>query len=170
VGDEFYERLNSGLAGLRPSRWLRAPAEQTGAALQSSVAAGTGDWPPLRALLCGLALTAPPGYTESETAKLARATLPDIQDSYVTALAEAGQAAKLLADRGLSPGTGHPANGCRGRGVRVGAGRDGRMAARRRTRRRDGAVACDIDLDRMARVIGIELDRPAAAERPSSAE
>jgi predicted nucleic acid-binding protein len=31
-------------------------------------------------------------------------------------------------------------------------------------------LACDIDLDRVARVIGIELDRPAAPERPSSAE
>lgn len=40
VGDEFYERLNSGLAGLHPSQWLRALAEQTGAALQASVAAG----------------------------------------------------------------------------------------------------------------------------------
>jgi hypothetical protein len=30
--------------------------------------------------------------------------------------------------------------------------------------------ACDIDLDRVARVIGIELDRPAAPDRPSSAE
>ena len=31
-------------------------------------------------------------------------------------------------------------------------------------------LACDIDLDRVARVIGIELDRPAAPDRPSSAE
>ena len=116
VGDEFYERLSSGLAGLRPAQWLRALAEQTGAALQTSVAAGTGDWPQLWALLCGLALTTPPGDTESETAKLARATFPDIQDPYVTALAEAGRAAKLLAERGLSPGTGHPADGCRAAG------------------------------------------------------
>ena len=28
-------------------------------------------------------------------------------------------------------------------------------------------LACDVDLDRVARVIGIELDRPAAPERPS---
>ena len=116
VGDEFYERLNSGLAGLHPSQWLRTLTEQTGSALQASVAAGTDDWPQLWALLCGLALTAPPGETESETAKLARATFPDIQDPYVTALAEAGQAAKLLADRGLSPGTGLPADGCRAAG------------------------------------------------------
>jgi predicted nucleic acid-binding protein len=27
-------------------------------------------------------------------------------------------------------------------------------------------LACDIDLDRVARVTGIELDRPAAPERP----
>ena len=113
VGDEFYERLNSGLTGLHPSQWLRALAEQTGAALQASVAVGADDWPQLWALLCGLALTTPPGDTDSETAKLARATFPDIPDPYVTALAEAGQAAKLLAERGLSPGTGHPADGCR---------------------------------------------------------
>jgi hypothetical protein len=116
VGDEFYERLNSGLAGLHPSQWLRTLAEQAGAALQASVAAGTDDWPQLWALLCGLALTAPPGDDESETAKLARATFPDIQDPYVTALAEASQAAKLLADRVLSPGTGLPADGCRAAG------------------------------------------------------
>ena len=116
VGDEFYERLNSGLAGLHPSQWLRALAEQAGAALQTSVTAGTDDWPQLWALLCGLALTTPPGDAESETAKLARATFPDIQDPYETALAEAGQAAKLLADRGLSPGTGLPADGCRAAG------------------------------------------------------
>jgi hypothetical protein len=116
VGDEFYERLNSGLAGLHPSQWLRTLTEQTGAALQASVAAGTDDWPQLWALLCGLALTTPPGDAESETAKLARATFPDIQDPYVTALAEAGQAAKLLADRGLSPGTRLPADRCRAAG------------------------------------------------------
>ena len=116
VGDEFYERLNSGLAGLHPSQWLCTLAEQTGAALRASVAAGTDDWPQLWALLCGLALTAPPGDTESETAKLARATFPDIQDPYVTALAEAGQAAKLLAERGLSPGARLPADGCRAAG------------------------------------------------------
>ena len=39
VGDEFYERLNSRLTGLHPPQWLRALAEQTGAALQASVAA-----------------------------------------------------------------------------------------------------------------------------------
>jgi hypothetical protein len=116
VGDEFYEWLNSGLAGLHPAQWLCMLAEQTGAALQASVGAGTDDWPRLWALLCGLALTAPPGDAESETAKLARATFPGIQDPYVTALAEAGQAAKLLADRGLSPGTGYPADGCRAAG------------------------------------------------------
>ncbi len=116
VGDEFYERLNSGLAGLHPSQWLRMLAEQAGAALQASITAGTDDWPQLWALLCGLALTAPPGDTESETAKLARETFPDIRDPYVTALAEAGQAAKLLAERGLSPGTGLPADGCRAAG------------------------------------------------------
>jgi hypothetical protein len=116
VGDEFYERLNSRLAGLHPSQWLRALVEETGAALRASVADGTGGWRPLWALLCGLALTAPPGDAESETAKLARARFPDIKDPYVTALAEAGRAAKLLADRGLASGVGYPADGCRAAG------------------------------------------------------
>jgi predicted nucleic acid-binding protein len=31
-------------------------------------------------------------------------------------------------------------------------------------------LACDIDLDRVARVTGLELDQPAAPERPSSGE
>ncbi len=30
-------------------------------------------------------------------------------------------------------------------------------------------LACDVDLDRVARLVGIQLDRPAAPERPSSA-
>ena len=116
VGDEFYERLNSPLTGLHPFQWLRALAEETGAALRASVAGGTGDWRQLWALLCGLTLTAPPGDSESETAKLARATFPDIKDPYVTALAEAGKAAKLLADRGLASGIGYPADGSRAAG------------------------------------------------------
>jgi predicted nucleic acid-binding protein len=31
-------------------------------------------------------------------------------------------------------------------------------------------LACDIDLDRVARVIGVELDQPTTPERPSPAE
>ena len=108
MGDEFYERLNSPLAGLHPSRWLRVLAEETGAALRASVAGGTGDWRQLWALLCGLALTAPPGDPQSETAKLARETFPDIKDPYETVQAEAGQAAKLLAERGLAPASSTP--------------------------------------------------------------
>ncbi len=116
VGDEFYERLNSRVTGLHPAQWLRALAEETGAALRASVADGTGDWRQLWALLCGLALTVPPGDTQSETAKLARARFPDIKDPWVTALAEAGKAAKLLADRGLASGLGHLADGSRAAG------------------------------------------------------
>jgi hypothetical protein len=116
VGDEFYERLNSRLTGLHPPQWLRALVDETGAALRASVPDGTGDWRPLWALLCGLALTAPPGDAESETAKLARARFPDIKDLYVTALAEVGKAAKLLADRGVASGVGYPADGCRAAG------------------------------------------------------
>ena len=116
MGDEFYERLNSQSAGFDPPQWLRALAEETGAALRASVADGTGDWQQLWPLLCGLALTVPPGDTESETAKLAREYFPDIKDPYVAARAEAGQAARLLADRGLASGLGHRADGCRATG------------------------------------------------------
>jgi hypothetical protein len=116
VGDEFYERLNSRLTGLHPFQWLRALTEETGAALRASVADGTGDWRQLWALLCGLALTVPPGDTQSKTAKLARETFPDIKDPYVTAQAEAGRAAKLLADRGLASGIGYPADGSQAAG------------------------------------------------------
>jgi hypothetical protein len=113
VGDEFYERLNSEPAGLHASQWLRALAEETGAELRASVAGGTGDWPPLWALLCGLALTAPPGDPQSETAKLARETFPDIRDPYETVLAEASRVAKLLSDHGLAAGPELPTHGAR---------------------------------------------------------
>jgi hypothetical protein len=113
VGDEFYERLNSPMTGLNPPQWLRALAEETGAELRASVADGTGDWRQLWALLCGLALTVPPGDTETETAKLARAQFPDIRDPYETVLGEAGKAAKLLADRGLASGIEYPSDGSR---------------------------------------------------------
>jgi hypothetical protein len=116
VGDEFYERLDSQVAGLHPPQWLRALVEETGAAVRASVVGGAGDWRQLWALLRGLALVAPPGDTESETARRARARFPDIKDPYVTALAEVGQAARLLAGRGLASGTGHPADDCRAAG------------------------------------------------------
>jgi hypothetical protein len=122
VGDEFYERLNSQLTGFNPPQWLRALAEETRAALRASVADGNGDWRQLWALLCGLALTVPPGDTESETAKLARAQFPDIKDPHETALAEAGQAAKLLADRGLASGLEYLADGSRPAGDPMVAG------------------------------------------------
>ena len=80
VGDEFYERLNDESSGMHPSQWLGALAEETGAELRVSVAGCTGDWPQLWALLRGLALTVPPGDPDSETAKLARETFPDIKD------------------------------------------------------------------------------------------
>jgi hypothetical protein len=44
---------------------------------------------------------------ESKTARLARETFPDIRDPYVTLQAEAGQAAKLLANRELASGLRH---------------------------------------------------------------
>jgi hypothetical protein len=116
VGDEFYERLNSQQAGFHPPQWLCSLADETGAALRASVADGTGDWRQLWALLCGLALTVPPGDTESKTTRRARETFPDIRDPYVTLQAEAGQAAKLLADRGLASGLRHAADGSRATG------------------------------------------------------
>ena len=80
------------------------------------MADGTGDWRPLWALLCGLALTVPPGGPENETVKLARETFPDIKDPYLTVLAEADQAAKLLADRGLAADFALSADGPRSAG------------------------------------------------------
>jgi hypothetical protein len=59
VGGEFYDRLQSPGTGLHPAQWLRALAEETGAALRAELAQGADDWQKLWALLCGLALTAP---------------------------------------------------------------------------------------------------------------
>ncbi len=117
VGDEFYEMLNSAVTGLAPAQWLVSLAEKAGAALNTAIRNGDGDWEQLWALLCGLALTAPAGDTASESAKLAREQFPDIKDPYETALAEAGKGAKLLADRGLVPGIGALADGCRPAGA-----------------------------------------------------
>src|SRR4029077_1176053 len=111
--DEFYERLNSASSGMHPPQWLGALAEETGAELRASVASGTGDWRQLWARLCGLALTVPSGDPGSETAELARETFPDIKDPYATVLAETDQAAKLLADRGLTPAVELPGDGAR---------------------------------------------------------
>jgi len=113
VGDEFYEQFNSQVAGFLPPQWLRALAEETGAALRASVAGGAGDWRQLWALLCGLALTVPPGDPESKHAELVRAQFPDIKDPYLTMRAEADKAVKLLADRGLASGIEYPADGSR---------------------------------------------------------
>ena len=116
MGDEFYDRLNSHGEGHHPQQWLNTLVEKTGTALRASVASGTGDWPQLWALLCGLALMVPPGDTDSKTAKLARAHFPGIKDPYRTARAEAGRAAKLLAGSGLASGIGPPAEGARAAG------------------------------------------------------
>jgi hypothetical protein len=115
VGDEFYDRLQSPETGLHPAQWVRALAEETGAALRAEIARGADDWQRLWALLCGLALTAPrtPVEAVSEAARSVREMFPDIKDPRETALAEAGKVAKLLADRGLEPGAGRPADGSR---------------------------------------------------------
>ena len=113
VGDEFYDSLNSQVEGHLPQQWLNTLVEKTAAALRASVTSGADDWPQLWALLCGLALTTPPGDTDSQTAKLTRAHFPDIKDPYRTAHAEVGKAAKLLAGHGLVSGIGLPAEGAR---------------------------------------------------------
>ena len=123
VGDEFYDRLQSPETGLHPAQWLRALAEETGAALRAEIAQGADDWQKLWALLCGLALTAPrtPVEAVSEAARSVREMFPDIKDPRETALAEAGKVAKLLADRGLEPGAGRPADDSRPAGESLAA-------------------------------------------------
>lgn len=113
VGDEFYDRLQSLETGLHPGQWLRALAEETGAALRSALAQGADDWQKLWALLCGLALTAPrtPAEAVNETVLSVREEFPDIKDPHETALAEADKVAKLLAHRGLESGADYPADG-----------------------------------------------------------
>src|ERR1035441_1870888 len=106
VGDEFYDRLQSPATGLHPAQWLRALAEETGAALRAEIAQGADDWQKLWALLCGLALTAPrtPAEAVSETALSAREMFPGIKDPRETTLAEAGKVRGRLAMRGFYPG------------------------------------------------------------------
>lgn len=110
VGDEFYDRLQSPATGLHPSQWLRALAEETGTALRAALAQDADDWSKLWALLCGLALTAPQTPAD-EVNETSRELFPDIRYPHETALAEADQAAKLLADRGLEPGVRWTAEG-----------------------------------------------------------
>jgi hypothetical protein len=115
VGDEFYDRLQSPETGLHPAQWLRVLAEETGAALRAALARGADGWEGLWALLRGLALTTPRMVDDapSETAARVRAEFPDIKDPRETALAEAGKAARLLANRRLKPRAGLPADGAR---------------------------------------------------------
>lgn len=114
VGDEFFDRLISSERGGVNSQWLRALAETTGAALRADLADGGGDWEQLWALLRGLALTTPRVFakSESEAVLQVRAQFPDIKDPAEIAQAEAGQAARLLADRGLAADSGDPIAGC----------------------------------------------------------
>ena len=115
VGDEFYDRLQPPETGLHPVQWLRALAEETGAALRSALARGDDDWHKLWALLRGLVLTTPRMLAEaaSETDVRLREEFPDIKDPYQTALAEADKAAKLQANRGLETGIDSLAEGFR---------------------------------------------------------
>jgi hypothetical protein len=124
VGDEFYDRLRSPGTGLHPAQWLRALAEETGAALRTTPAQGADDWQKLWALLCGLALTATrtPADAVHETVREGLPEFPDIRDPLETALAQAERFAKLAADRGVEPSLGHLTDGCRPAGEPLVAG------------------------------------------------
>ena len=95
---------------------MRTLAEETGAALRATVAGGTGDWRQLWALLCGLALTVPPGDTDSETAKLARETFPDIKDPHVTGAGRSGPGRQAAGRPRAGGGVGHSADGSQATG------------------------------------------------------
>ena len=84
VGDEFYDRLRSPGTGLHPAQWLRALAEETGAALRATLAQGADDWQKLWALLCGLALAAPrtPAGAVDETVRERLPEFPGIRGSF----------------------------------------------------------------------------------------
>ena len=115
IGDEFYDRLGSRVTGLHPVQWLRALAEETGAALRSALAEGADDWPKLWALLCGLALAAPqtPSGAAEDTVSGKFPEFPDIEYPLETALAEAEKFAALAAGRGVEPGLDRLAAGWR---------------------------------------------------------
>jgi hypothetical protein len=118
VGGELHDCLQRYGQGHHPTQWLVTLTEKAGAALRSSLtedaAGGSGDWHGLWSLLRGIALTTPrtPDGMPGDTNLLARTYFPDIKDPHETALAEAGKAAKLLAERGtdVSP---VPDGGCR---------------------------------------------------------
>jgi hypothetical protein len=114
VGDEFYGCFRSPGTGLHPVQWLRALAEQAGAASRAALAEGADDWPKLWALLCGLALTAPrtPSGGVDETVSEKLPEFPAIEYPLDTALAEAEKFAAQAAGREVEPGLGRLANGC----------------------------------------------------------
>jgi hypothetical protein len=115
VGDEFHARLRSPGTGIHPAQWLRALAEETGAALRATLTRGADDWQKLWALQCGLALMAPraPADAAEEPVHERFPEFPDIKDPRETVLAEAEKFAKLAADREVQPGLGHLADGGR---------------------------------------------------------
>jgi hypothetical protein len=101
VGGELYDCLRTQRKGHHPAQWLVSLTETAGAALREAVADGTGDWRRLWPLLRGIALTAPWVQEPTGPGQLAD-MFPGIKDPREAALAEAGQAAKLLAEHGLA--------------------------------------------------------------------
>jgi hypothetical protein len=140
-----------------------SPAATATAALRAALAQGADDWQRLWALLCGLALTAPrtPAEAVNEAVLSVREMFPDIKDPRETTLAEAGKVAGLLADRGLEPGAGRPADGSRPAGEPL-AARDayGSRLLLMAPFSYDGGApdhwyAWDIDLCWIAAVVGV---------------
>jgi hypothetical protein len=115
VGDEFYDRFQSPGTGLHPAQWLRALAEETGAAVRAALAEGADDWEKLWALLRGLALTTPRMLADepSEAAVRVLEEFPAIRDPQEAALGEADRVASLQANGGLEPEVGCLAEGSR---------------------------------------------------------
>lgn len=124
VGGELHDCLRRHGNGHHPAQWLVALTEAAGATLRSALDGGaedtaSGDWRGLWSLLCGIALTAPktPGDPRDGATLLARRYFPDIKDPQAAALAEADEAARLLADRRITAPPPAPGGGCRAAGT-----------------------------------------------------
>lgn len=121
VGGELFDCFERYAEGHNQGQWLVSLTEAAGAALRSSLADGDGSGAcrGLASLLSGIALTVPrtPAGAPDDRRLLARRYFPDIKDPYDTALAAAGEAAQLLADRGVAAVAAAPGGGCRAAGA-----------------------------------------------------